>query len=65
LTRAGIEGHGFRIFFALSGFLVGGILIKISTDGLTPAKIGWFWFMRWMRTLPNYYVYLLGQAQSR
>ncbi|HMS07207.1 MAG TPA: acyltransferase [Burkholderiaceae bacterium] len=53
---------GVEIFFALSGFLVGGILIKISTDGLTPAKIGRFWFMRWMRTLPNYYVYLLGQA---
>lgn len=58
---------GVELFFSLSGFLIGRILIR----DLRPAKLGAslsvlkrFWLSRWFRTLPNYYVfyflYLLG-----
>jgi len=51
---------GVAIFFVLSGFLIGGILVKIlhrekpSLWGLLD-----FWKRRWMRTLPVYLVVLL------
>lgn len=51
---------GVAIFFVLSGFLIGGILIKI----LTKEKASYyglldFWKRRWMRTLPAYLFVLL------
>lgn len=50
---------GVTIFFVLSGFLIGGILIK-QIDGrefnFTILKI--FWIRRWYRTLPNYFLIL-------
>ena len=48
---------GVDLFFALSGFLIGGILI----DGAAPGAgwVGRFWMRRWLRTLPNYYLFLL------
>lgn len=51
---------GVTIFFVLSGFLIGGILIKIinRTDFKTKDLIN-FWTRRWMRTLPAYYFTLL------
>ena len=51
---------GVAIFFVLSGFLIGGILIKQlnkekpSFNGLVD-----FWKRRWMRTLPAYLVILI------
>ena len=51
---------GVAIFFVLSGFLIGGILIKIlnkekpSVKGLLD-----FWKRRWMRTLPAYLLVLI------
>jgi len=51
---------GVAIFFVLSGFLIGGILIKIlnkekpSYKGLLD-----FWKRRWMRTLPAYFLVLI------
>lgn len=50
---------GVTLFFVLSGFLVGTILIKTLEKG----ELGWrnmldFWIRRWMRTLPNYYLVL-------
>lgn len=45
------------VFFALSGFLIGGILLDTMDSGA-----GWirrFWARRWIRTLPNYYLFLL------
>ena len=53
--RAGVE-----LFFALSGFLIGTILIKTAERRLDPRSVGGFLFRRWMRTLPLYYVVLAG-----
>ena len=48
---------GVDLFFALSGFLIGGILIDSAAPGT--AWVGRFWVRRWLRTLPNYYLFLL------
>jgi len=50
---------GVGIFFVLSGFLIGGILIKIMNGGnFTFAKLVNFWKRRWFRTLPTYFLIL-------
>lgn len=56
-TFAGV--WGVELFFALSGFLIGGIIIKNIVnvsyeDVLKEIKI--FWIRRWFRTLPLYYL---------
>lgn len=53
---------GVELFFVLSGFLIGGILIrsyekKGNFDGGLLLN---FWTRRWFRTLPNYYLVLSG-----
>lgn len=51
---------GVSIFFVLSGFLIGGILIKlIEEHGVHKRIIFSFWVRRWYRTLPNYLLVLL------
>ncbi len=50
---------GVEFFFVLSGFLIGGILIKISIDQFAYQDLRNFWKRRWYRTLPNYYFFLL------
>jgi len=52
---------GVEIFFVLSGFLIGSIIIKIFNEEKTfkPRQIKKFWIRRWFRTLPNYYLVLL------
>lgn len=55
---------GVELFFVLSGFLIGGILIRDieqapGTGPLPPAVLKNFWLRRWYRTLPNYYLFLL------
>lgn len=52
---------GVDLFFVLSGFLIGALLLKDLTRSET---FGWhalvvFWKRRWFRTLPNYYLILL------
>ena len=50
-------GHlGVELFFVLSGFLIGAILAK-QAEGAHIA-VGRFWVRRWLRTLPNYYLFL-------
>ncbi|WGD34093.1 acyltransferase [Olleya sp. YS] len=51
---------GVDIFFVLSGFLIGTILIKHIIKQQTSVKqFTQFWMRRWFRTLPNYYLVLL------
>ncbi len=51
---------GVSIFFVLSGFLIGGILIKIvESQQANYNNLFSFWKRRWFRTLPNYFLVLL------
>jgi peptidoglycan/LPS O-acetylase OafA/YrhL len=51
---------GVPLFFVLSGFLIGTILLG-QGDALRDARVtGKFWLRRALRTLPNYYLFLLG-----
>jgi peptidoglycan/LPS O-acetylase OafA/YrhL len=51
---------GVELFFVLSGFLIGGILIRLAEENrLRTLRDVWgFWRRRWFRTLPNYYLFL-------
>jgi peptidoglycan/LPS O-acetylase OafA/YrhL len=50
---------GVGLFFVLSGFLIGGILIKkIQEKPFTLGELFHFWVRRWFRTLPAYYLVL-------
>ncbi len=54
-----LQSDGVTLFFVLSGFLVGGILLKSFPERPTWADIFRFWLFRWGKTLPSYYVVLL------
>lgn len=64
LWRLSICGfYGVELFFVLSGFLIGRILIKsiVSTEGTFFEYVHVlkkFWIRRWFRTLPLYYLML-------
>ncbi|MBZ0207785.1 MAG: acyltransferase [Flavobacteriales bacterium] len=48
-----------NLFFLLSGFLIGGILLDATSAKGTPAfRCADFLQRRWLRSLPNYYVFL-------
>lgn len=50
---------GVALFFVLSGFLIGRILIStLNKEGLSKKVLINFWIKRWMRTLPNYFLIL-------
>jgi peptidoglycan/LPS O-acetylase OafA/YrhL len=50
---------GVSLFFVLSGFLIGRILLDIiNTTEFSFRQLKFFWFRRWLRTLPAYYVVL-------
>lgn len=61
-------GNGVELFFALSGFLIGGLLLEILERG--PGAHAWFVFLvrRWLRTLPLYllwaFVLLIGMPPA-
>ena len=44
-----------ELFFALSGYLIGTILLKVSERGFSAPVLVNFWARRWMRTLPAYF----------
>lgn len=51
---------GVELFFVLSGFLIGTILIKLfEKEGFGKDILFQFWKRRWFRTLPNYYLIVL------
>ena len=50
---------GVSMFFVLSGFLIGGIILRaFETSPPGPRGVGRFWIRRWFRTLPNYFLVL-------
>lgn len=50
---------GVELFFALSGFLIGGILIKSFDKWPSLSSWGVFILRRWMRTLPLYFAWIV------
>lgn len=56
---------GVELFFALSGFLIGRILLEdVLRDGSWPS-LKRFYVRRWLRTLPPYYLVLLALVLIR
>lgn len=67
VLRAAVPGialpphvDGVDLFFVLSGYLIGGILLRHSALESVPwpRRLLDFWQRRWLRTLPNYYLFL-------
>lgn len=51
---------GVELFFVLSGYLIGHILIKIVlNDNYKPTHLLYFLIRRWFKTFPNYYLVLI------
>lgn len=50
---------GVEVFFSLSGFLIGGILLRALAQDPGPRGLARFWARRWLRTLPAYWAMLL------
>lgn len=52
---------GVELFFVLSGFLIGGIIMRLIDQGKfhTLSHVADFWKRRWLRTLPLYFLALL------
>ena len=51
---------GVDLFFVLSGYLIGGILLmQLENDQTNFRHLLHFWRRRWFRTLPNYFLILL------
>lgn len=52
---------GVSIFFVLSGFLIGGILLKEvkGNEEFSFIQLKKFWIRRWFRTVPNYMLTML------
>ncbi len=51
---------GVDVFFVLSGFLIGTILLRtFLADNFSISSVTVFWKRRWLRTLPNYFLVLL------
>ena len=53
--------YGVEIFFVLSGFLIGNILVKTynTEPSFNFGVIKKFWIRRWLRTLPLYYLIVI------
>lgn len=51
---------GVDLFFVLSGFLIGRIILKqLKQEKTTFNDLFYFWVRRWFRTLPNYFLILI------
>lgn len=49
---------GVEIFFVLSGFLIGTILVR-SSENFGPKALGGFFIRRWFRTLPLFWLFVV------
>jgi len=56
ISSAYVGRIGVEAFFSLSGFLIGGILLRTMDAGFDGPALLRFWCRRWMRTLPAYWV---------
>ncbi len=57
---------GVSVFLVLSGFLIGGILLRIiNTSDFSRKDLMNFWIRRWFRTIPNYLIVLFGLVAYR
>jgi peptidoglycan/LPS O-acetylase OafA/YrhL len=51
---------GVDLFFVLSGFLIGTIILKqLQQEKTSFRNLFYFWIRRWFRTLPNYFLILI------
>jgi peptidoglycan/LPS O-acetylase OafA/YrhL len=50
---------GVELFFVLSGFLIGAILIRVCEREISFPSLFRFWVRRWLRTLPAYFAVLI------
>jgi peptidoglycan/LPS O-acetylase OafA/YrhL len=50
---------GVELFFVLSGFLIGAILIRACEREISFSSLFRFWVRRWLRTLPAYFAVLI------
>jgi peptidoglycan/LPS O-acetylase OafA/YrhL len=59
----GFFGHGgfygVELFFVLSGFLIGQILIRTGPDLGAAGNVAYFYVRRWFRTLPLFFFFLI------
>jgi peptidoglycan/LPS O-acetylase OafA/YrhL len=59
----GFFGHGgfygVELFFVLSGFLIGQILIRTGADLARAGNVAFFYTRRWLRTLPLFLLFLI------
>ena len=46
---------GVELFFVLSGFLIGTVLLKQFEAGISSRLLSRFWLRRWFRTIPAYF----------
>jgi len=51
--------YGVELFFVLSGFLIGQILIRHGTDLGQAGNVTFFYVRRWFRTLPLFFLFLI------
>jgi peptidoglycan/LPS O-acetylase OafA/YrhL len=58
----GFIGHsgfyGVELFFALSGFLIGSLLIRVGPALAQPDRLVTFYIRRWFRTLPLFWLFI-------
>ncbi len=58
--RAIFYFDGVTLFFVLSGYLIGKILVNLFTSkDFSFSKLVSFWKRRWLRTMPNYFLILV------
>jgi len=50
---------GVELFFVLSGFLIGSILLSLAPRFESPGVLPYFWQRRWFRTVPNYLLFVV------
>jgi len=59
----GLFGHGgfygVELFFVLSGFLIGQILVRSGNDLGRAGNVAFFYVRRWFRTLPLFFLFLI------